>query len=86
MAWQGGEPTMMGLDFFRRAVELQQRHRRPGQRICCSRARVGQAAVQVLRPRGQGQTMPTRTGDHGRQKAKKASRYAGPRPDGDRDP
>lgn len=33
MAWQGGEPTMMGLDFFRRAVELQARHRRPGQRI-----------------------------------------------------
>ena len=24
--WQGGEPTMMGLDFFRRVVELQQRH------------------------------------------------------------
>jgi uncharacterized protein len=25
-AWQGGEPTMMGLDFFRRALELQQEH------------------------------------------------------------
>jgi uncharacterized protein len=25
-AWQGGEPTLMGLDFFRRAVALQQRH------------------------------------------------------------
>ncbi len=24
-AWQGGEPTLMGLDFFRRAVELQER-------------------------------------------------------------
>ena len=24
--WQGGEPTLMGLDFFRRAVELQRRH------------------------------------------------------------
>ena len=22
VAWQGGEPTMMGLDFFRRSVEL----------------------------------------------------------------
>jgi len=22
-AWQGGEPTLMGLDFFRRAVALQ---------------------------------------------------------------
>lgn len=32
-AWQGGEPTLMGLDFFRRAVELQQRHARPGMRI-----------------------------------------------------
>jgi uncharacterized protein len=25
-AWQGGEPTLMGIDFFRRAVELQQRY------------------------------------------------------------
>lgn len=25
-AWQGGEPTLMGVDFFRRAVELQQRY------------------------------------------------------------
>jgi uncharacterized protein len=25
-AWQGGEPTLMGVDFFRRAVELQQLH------------------------------------------------------------
>ncbi len=31
--WQGGEPTLMGLDFFRRAVGLQQRYRRPGTRI-----------------------------------------------------
>jgi uncharacterized protein len=28
--WQGGEPTLMGLDFFRLAVELQQKVRRPG--------------------------------------------------------
>jgi uncharacterized protein len=32
-AWQGGEPTLMGLDFFRRAVELQERHKRPGMTI-----------------------------------------------------
>lgn len=32
-AWQGGEPTLLGLDFFERAVELQQRNARPGQRI-----------------------------------------------------
>ena len=25
-AWQGGEPTLMGLDFFRRAVELQKKY------------------------------------------------------------
>jgi uncharacterized protein len=25
-AWQGGEPTLMGLDFFRRIVELQQKY------------------------------------------------------------
>jgi len=29
-AWQGGEPTLMGLDFFRKAVELQKKYRRPG--------------------------------------------------------
>lgn len=32
-AWQGGEPTLMGLDFFKLAVELQQKHRRPGMSI-----------------------------------------------------
>lgn len=31
VAWQGGEPTMMGLPFFRRAVELVDEYRRPGQ-------------------------------------------------------
>jgi uncharacterized protein len=31
VAWQGGEPTLMGLDFFRRSVELAERHLRPGQ-------------------------------------------------------
>jgi uncharacterized protein len=29
-AWQGGEPTLAGLDFFRRAVELQKSHARAG--------------------------------------------------------
>ena len=28
--WQGGEPTLMGLPFFERVVELQRRHGRPG--------------------------------------------------------
>jgi uncharacterized protein len=33
VAWQGGEPTMMGLDFFRRSIELEHAFARPGQRI-----------------------------------------------------
>jgi uncharacterized protein len=33
VAWQGGEPTMMGLDFFRRSVELAEELKQPGQRI-----------------------------------------------------
>jgi uncharacterized protein len=33
IAWQGGEPTLMGIDFFRRAVEFEKRYRRPGMRI-----------------------------------------------------
>lgn len=32
-AWQGGEPTLMGLDFYRQAVAYQQKHKRPGMRI-----------------------------------------------------
>ena len=32
VAWQGGEPTMMGLDFFRRSVELANGYLKPGQR------------------------------------------------------
>jgi len=31
--WQGGEPTLMGLDFYRRAVDLQQKFRKPNTRI-----------------------------------------------------
>lgn len=32
-SWQGGEPTLLGLDFFRRVVQLQQRYAQPGQQI-----------------------------------------------------
>jgi len=32
VAWQGGEPTLMGLGFFRRSVELVERYLQPGQR------------------------------------------------------
>ena len=31
--WQGGEPLLMGIDFFKRAVKLQAKYLRPGQRI-----------------------------------------------------
>ncbi len=30
IAWQGGEPTLMGLDFFRRAIEIEKKYIRPG--------------------------------------------------------
>jgi len=33
IAWQGGEPTLMGLDFFQRAVELAEQCKRPGQTV-----------------------------------------------------
>jgi len=32
-AWQGGEPALMGVDFFRRAVELQKKYGSPGQQV-----------------------------------------------------
>ena len=30
IAWQGGEPTLMGLDFYRKAMTLAEKYRRPG--------------------------------------------------------
>jgi serine-type anaerobic sulfatase-maturating enzyme len=32
-SWQGGEPTLRGLDFFRNVVAFQKKHAKPGQRI-----------------------------------------------------
>jgi uncharacterized protein len=33
VAWQGGEPTLMGLPFFQRAMQFVDKHRRPGQEV-----------------------------------------------------
>ena len=33
VAWQGGEPTLMGLDFFKLSVECTEKYKRPNQRI-----------------------------------------------------
>jgi uncharacterized protein len=33
IAWQGGEPTLMGLDFFQRSIELQKKYQKPGTQI-----------------------------------------------------
>ena len=33
VAWQGGEPTLMGLNFFRRSLNLQKKYQKPGTSI-----------------------------------------------------
>ena len=33
VAWQGGEPTLMGLDFFRKSIEYVRKHQRPGMTV-----------------------------------------------------
>lgn len=35
-AWQGGEPTLLGIDFFQRCVDLQQKYVRKGMQIANS--------------------------------------------------
>lgn len=32
-SWQGGEPTLMGIDFFKAAFDYQRQYRQPGQQI-----------------------------------------------------
>jgi uncharacterized protein len=36
VSWQGGEPTLMGLEFFKHSVELVERYRKPGQNVAYS--------------------------------------------------
>lgn len=33
ITWQGGEPTLMGLDFFRKSVEYAEKYKKPGMAI-----------------------------------------------------
>ena len=33
VGWQGGEPTLMGLDFFERSIKYVERYRRPDQQV-----------------------------------------------------
>lgn len=33
VAWQGGEPTLMGLEFFKHSVELVKKYKRPDQKV-----------------------------------------------------
>jgi uncharacterized protein len=36
IAWQGGEPTLMGIDFYQHSVELVKRYKKPGQQVAYS--------------------------------------------------
>lgn len=36
IAWQGGEPTLMGLEFFQKSVELVDKYKKPGMQVSYS--------------------------------------------------
>jgi uncharacterized protein len=36
IAWQGGEPTLMGLDFFKRTIDLVKKYQKPDQQVAYS--------------------------------------------------
>ena len=66
--WHGGEPTILGLDYFRKIVELQRKHQPPDRRIAmayrrtaCSSMTTGAAFLpQNILPSGSALTVHRR--------------------------
>jgi uncharacterized protein len=53
IAWQGGEPTLMGLDFYRRAMAMAEKYRRPGMPFLHTMQTNGGAMTQADQNMGQ---------------------------------
>ena len=75
IAWQGGEPTLMGLDFFRRSVELAERYLAPGQQRRVHDPDERHAARRRVGDVLQGERLPGRALD--RRPARDARRLSG---------
>ena len=60
IAWQGGEPTLMGLDFYRRAMALVEKYRRPGMTFPAHHADQRHAAGRRVGGLLQGTRLPDR--------------------------
>ena len=82
-SWHGGEPTILGLDYFRKIVTLQQKHQPAGRRIVNGIQTNGTLldddwcrflAAERLRGRDQ----PGRSGGHARPLPPDERRPAGP--------